>query len=670
MKTIGSVLLALLLLSAPEAVQAQFTYTTNNGAITIAGYAGADGAVVIPANINGLPVGSIGENAFALCTAMTNVTIPGSVTNIGAFAFLDCVSLTGVRIPGSVTSIGDAAFEDCFSLAGVTLSNGVARIGDYAFGFCPSLARVTIPRSVTNIGDCAFFECLGLAGVYFEGNAPTVGLDVFNHDNVVAVYYSPCGGGWGTNFAGLPAMPQTPPSQFSYTTNAGAIAITGYSGSCGSVIIPSTINGLPVNSIGDYAFDGDVCTILTSVTIPGSVTSVGYRAFAYGYGLTNVTLGSGVTKIGDEMFVDCSLASVTIPTSVTGIGEGAFDGTGLTNVMIPDSVTDIGERAFGECTGLTAIKVGPSNASYSSVNGVLFDKSQCTLVQYPGGASGSYTVSSSATTIGAWAFFGCYGLTGVTIPGSVTNIGNYAFEYCAQLTNATVSNGVKSIGQCAFIECESLTSVTIPGSVSNIGDWAFGETGLTSVTIPNSVTHIGEGVFFCCGSLTNATIGDSVASIGEMAFEFCPLVSVTIPASVTSIGGDAFVNCAVLTNVYFQGNAPSVDSTVFEYDSNLTVYYLPGSTGWDVFSANTGLMPVLWNPLIQTDDGGFGIQGNQFGFKIAATANLTIVVEACTNLSFPVWIPVQTNTFTGGSCCFSEGLQTVGPGRFYRIRSP
>jgi hypothetical protein len=123
-----------------------------------------------------------------------------------------------------------------------------------------------------------------------------------------------------------------------------------------------------------------------------------------------------------------------------------------------------------------------------------------------------------------------------------------------------------------------------------------------------------------------------------------------------------------LTAAYFKGDAPSADSSVFAGDNNVTVYYLLGTTGW---GATYGGRPaVLWNPQAQTGDGSFGVQNNQFGFNIAGSSGLVIVVEASTNLSNPVWTPISTNTLTGGTSYFSDPQWTNYSSRFYRLRSP
>jgi hypothetical protein len=185
--------------------------------------------------------------------------------------------------------------------------------------------------------------------------------------------------------------------------------------------------------IGDSAFYR--CFSLTSVTIPDSVTSIGVEAFVYCTNLTSVTISNGVTTIGGGAFDSCtSLTSVTIPNSVTSIGDYAFDScTSLTNVTIGNAVTSIGDGAFSGCFSLTAITVDSANQNYSSIAGVLFDKGQKTLIKYPQGKVGSYTIPNTVTSIGDNAFYRCFRLTSVTIPGSVTNIGDSAFSWCYTL---------------------------------------------------------------------------------------------------------------------------------------------------------------------------------------------------------------------------------------------
>ena len=269
------------------------------------------------------------------------------------------------------------------------------------------------------------------------------------------------------------------------------------------------------------------------VVLPKSLKEIGDYAFYNCYNLVSVNIPDSVTSIGEYAFDGCtSLTSITIPNSVISIRKSAFRRCkSLTSITIPNSLTSIGEYAFYGCDALTSINVDVNNPNYCSIDGVLFDKNQTTLIKYPRGKQGaSYIIPNSVTSIGECAFYGCDALTSVTIPNSVTSIGNSAFRDCCALSSITIPNSVTSIGNSAFSGCDALTSITIPNSVTSIGHSAFKDCKkLTSITIPDSVTSIGDSAFSRCDKLTSVTIPNSVRSIGEYAFSFCnKLTSVTI----------------------------------------------------------------------------------------------------------------------------------------------
>ncbi len=341
---------------------------------------------------------------------------------------------------------------------------------------------MVIPAGVTSIGSYAFYDCTRLTGVYFLGGspAPNNDLTVFSGDTNTVAYHLPDTSGWGALFDGLPTIPAANPSNygdFNYLTINDQITLTGYTGPGGAVAVPDTINSYPVTTVNNNVFQ--TSTTLTSVTIPDSVTILGPGAFYECYNLTNATIGNSVASIGDNTFYDCfrltsvtigknvtsignntfrstcgSLTSVTLPDSVTSIGSDAFqyssltnvtipdsvtsigsqaffNGTALSSVTIPDSVTSIGQYAFAACQSLTSITVAASNPDYSSLNGVLFDKAQATLIQFPGGLTGSYYIPSSVTSIGTEAFEDSIYLTSVNIPDSVRSIGSTMHSLCA-----------------------------------------------------------------------------------------------------------------------------------------------------------------------------------------------------------------------------------------------
>ena len=256
---------------------------------------------------------------------------------------------------------------------------------------------------------------------------------------------------------------------------------------------------------------------------------------------------------------------------VTEIWKEAFKGhRRLLSVKIPNSVTSIGSSAFDSCSGLASITVEKGNPIYHSAGNCLIETESKTLLV---GCKNSIIPSDRTVTSIGGAFWGCTGLTSITIPDSVMSIGNGAFCDCTRLTSITIPDSVTSIGVFAFSSCSGLTSVTIGSGVTSIGSSAFDScSGLTSVTIPDGVTSIGSSAFSSCSGLTSVTIGSGVTSIGGWAFRGCTrLTSITIPDSVTSIGYWAFKDCTALTEITFLGTEEEWNAIEKgkEWDKNL-----------------------------------------------------------------------------------------------------
>ncbi|MBR5982765.1 MAG: leucine-rich repeat domain-containing protein, partial [Bacteroidales bacterium] len=461
-------------------------------------------------------MGNSSNKVFSGCSSLTTLNIGERVKNIPAYAFYDCDGLTEVTIPDSVTSIGISAFYWCSSLGTVTIGENVESIGEEAFSNCSGITEITIPQNVTSIGDRAFVSCNNLATVNFNAtNCTTMGS-----------YYEA--------FYNLTSL--------------------------------TTLNiGENVKNIPDGAFRG--CTGLTgALVISDSITNIGLRAFYGCSGLSELTIGSSVTSIGDNAFYCSNLSTVNFNaenctnmgdynnqafgsiTSLTtlNIGERVknipayafYNCSGLTGTLIiPDSVTNIGEYAFYGCSGLSALDFNAKNC----------------------------------TSIGDYVWYGCSSLTTLNIDENVTIIPGYAFKSCSGVSEVTIPDAVTSIGERAFSGCTGLNEITIPDSVTSIGDYAFyGCTGLTTVNFnAENCTTMGDSfypVFKGCSTLSTLNIGENVKNIPDYAFYNCSgLTEITIPNNVTSIGNKVFYGCSTLATVNFNAENCTANGSTTNY---------------------------------------------------------------------------------------------------------
>jgi len=407
--------------------------------------------------------------------------------------------------------------------------------------------------------------------------------------------------------------------------------------------------------------------LLLALLVPQGMASFAQAA----EGLSDI----GSTEISITGVNGTLSGSITIPNNINGrtvtqIEHSAFLCQTMCNeIVIPSSVTSIASGAFAGCSGLTAINVSSSNLAFSSLDGVLFNKNQTTLIRYPGGKTGnSYTVPNTVTAIGVSAFSGNALCGTVVLPSSVTHVGGSAFLetninykdllFTTDITGSTIT-GTKYI----------LTGILhIPSGVTAISDFAFANQYYDEITIAESVASIGENAFrndvrviwygnfifegyeliSFIGSQTSYTIPDFITSIGTYSFSNSTCYEIIIPDSVVEIGQYAFrwSNLRALKNL---NTTPQViDNTVFEnkFNIELTVpigtiqdYINAGWTGFRMFKGEgTENAPYLIGSAEQLILFASEINSGNYGYMYKCFA-----LDCDINLNDMDWIPVGSN---------------------------
>ena len=348
------------------------------------------GKVVIPEAIEGYEVKWISSYAFSSCKNITEITIPDSVTEIGNSAFSGCTSLAEIVIPDSVTEIGEFAFSGCTALLKVVLSKNMTAIEAQTFSGCSSLESIIIPEGVTKIGTRSKSEDSMFDGAAFYGCTSL--KEIIIPDSVTEI--------WSSAFSGCTSLSK--------------------------VDLPKNLTKIE----GDTFFG---CTSLAEITIPDSVTSIGGSAFKGCTSLSKVDLPKMLTTIEAGTFRGCtSLKEIIIPDSVIKILDHDFSNcTSLESITIGSGVESLGDEWIASCRRLENITVSPENKTYSSVDGVLFNKDKSELSAYPiGNKRSSYTIPDGVEKIGKKAFYGCRYIESLTIPVSVAEIEASALGNC------------------------------------------------------------------------------------------------------------------------------------------------------------------------------------------------------------------------------------------------
>ena len=391
--------------------------------------------------------------------------------------------------------------------------------------------------------------------------------------------------------------------------------ITDYDGMASSLSIPSAINGHTVKQIDTGALSDN--RIITSVTIPNGVTTIGFSAFNGCIKLEKIKFSSNLDTVCENAFNNTKWfnnqsnglvyvgkvaykykgdmprnTKITVKSDTVSISESAFkDCANLTAILIPSSVKHIDKYALYNCQGLTKLNF---NDGIERIENDAFGA--CEKLT-------SVNFSETLKSIGAFAFVECKKLSEITIPQSVTSVGEYAFSGCENLASVTVSDDLPYVGGRAFEKTKWLnsqpdgvvyigksaygykgdmpknTELSLKSGITNISGYAFyEEKNLTSVKIPETVNRIGNWAFLDCEGLKNVNIPDGVKRIESWTFSNCSsLTNITVPDSVTVLDGLAFSYCTNLKNIELSKNLTEIGMGALSHCTSLETIDIPDS---------------------------------------------------------------------------------------------
>ena len=526
---------------------------------------------------------------FGVFKKVTGITIPEGYTTIGINVFQHS-QITTLNIPASVTTIERGPFMGVNKLQSITVNpanpnftaeNGVLYNKTKTELICYPKGKTdedfTVPDGVTKIMGLAFFQ---------NPNIKTVTLP--------------------TSVSELDPYTLAPFAGYSaFTDCASLTAINVKSGNPTFKSVDGVVYSADDKTLAMYPSGKEMDPFI----VPSTVEHIAQSAFLYTKKLKNITISEGVKDIGAYAFKNSGIKSASIPASVTSISDGVFV----------------------NCSNLETVDVASANTAYSSVDGVVFNKTVTDLIYYPTAKAGEYTVPGTVTTIKQSSCEGTKKLTKITLPPSVKTIEESAFE-SSSLSELAFSgtSGLETIGKRAFIWAH-LSNVTIPASVKLLewgafygqnGNDSFDGQGLKTVTVednsqlkeigaeafrgnkklekfefkgtcklekirnaafrdnyslpsftfPQTITRIDESAFNGCSSMKSATFKEpsSFVFVGSGSFQNCGLENLKLPESVTTIGQSAFNSCDKLVSIDLPKTTTNVDPRAFQFCTKLT----------------------------------------------------------------------------------------------------
>ena len=656
-------------------------------------------------------------------------TIPYGVTRLGSRNFYKS-GLTEIIVPASVTEVAKEAFIDCKNLTKVTfrMPEGEQKLvsltlaGDAISG-CDNLETLELPARLKEIANVtkAFNAFRNLKEINVTGECEgQVYSSLTEKDGAGANGILTNGDKSEIIFCPLK-------KEFN--------AVTENNNTVYEFVVPNIVTKIGAHAFDMYRQSSEIKNVyyaLNKVTFHAGMVSIGEKAFynlnamrivEFGAGddplgltigesafegcrlINTITFGetagkvSCVKEIGKKAFYDNCVESLVLPSSLEVIGESAFaDCDNLTDLDLSKVSSDLrfGAYAFAECNGLTSVEitdnvgemefssvfykcrnlqeviVPATNPNFESVDGVLYSKGRETIVYFPSGYTGNFTIDSATKRIGGGVFNGRENVTEITIPASVIEIGENAFEGCANLISVTFLEPAANeqaepltIGDSAFYNCTGLTSIELPARTKSIGASAFYQSKsdnakLAEITLYEGLETIGENAFYHAGALTSITIPSTVTEIGARAFYWSALQTVTFAENqngVTSLalGNYVFAYCSSLKSVTLRKGTKNIPAYAFQNDKLLETVTIPSTVTNDY---SNGLYAVG----VSAFDGCSAL--NNLVFELGGDAPLSFAQNAfngCTSLKV-LNLPKRISPFNGKYDIFQmgEGKATKG----------
>ena len=544
-------------------------------------------------------VKAIGSDAFSHCTKLTTINIPESITAISSYTFHYCVNLTAISLPESIKSIGFGAYKNCTSLTTISIPASVETIGAYSFADCTNLSEINMQSGVTRINGNAFNDCTSLKKVNFPATVEYIASDAFINCGGLEELTVETG---NINYSGvnnciidkrsgaliLGCKNSVIPSDGS-VTSIGEYAFRGCTQLI-SIHIPAS-----VTTIAGGAFTG--MTSLGEITVApensnyyvkdNCLIEKSSKTLVLGCKGSIVPTDGSVTEIGDYAFDGCiELTDITIPKSLTHIGYSAFKNTDVKNLYLEDLESWL-KVTFGSASDVYLCSPLQKGGNIY-VNGELLTE---------------FTVPDGIDAIPAYALYNCLSLTKIVIPNHVKEVNN-AFSGCANvneiivgdgitslfnirnfknLKTITLGNGITEIRTNTFLSLTQLSSVTLGENITEIGAMAFARcSSLTQLTFNKNLQTIGSNAFRLCSGLTQIELPDSLQSLGAYVFADCTsLTTVTLPQGVDKLNY-TFRNCTALKNVYFKGTREqweAIPKSNWDYGTGeYTIHFIDGTT--------------------------------------------------------------------------------------------